>query len=209
MEEKKHRNLISVDEFQIALDDLKSPKRYLNDNVISMFAELQEQSLGDAYKDARWIILNTFFMTKMLQILAEKRGDAYLLNKMQRWIANYHRSQIDMIYIPMNMNGNHWVLYVVSVKYECVYVCDSLGNNTRYVDDVIHLFKLMYHKNFIYAQFLKPVLQQKNEYDCGVYTIEFISRFMNKQDLNSANMKWNRKLLINTFKVNRQYLVRP
>ena len=209
MEDKKHQNLISTQEFKIALDDLKTRDNYLNDNVINMFAELQERGLGLAYKDAPWIILNTFFMPKMLSIVAEKKDDAFLLNKMQRWISKYQRTRIDMIYIPVNVNGNHWVLYVVSTKYGCVYVCDSLGDDSRHTDDVIRMFKLMYKKDFIYAKFLQPVLKQKNAYDCGVYTIEFISRMMNKQDLSLGQMKWSRKLLLNTFNVNRQNLVRP
>ena len=208
MAEKKHHNLISKEEYKIVLDDLKSPENYLNDNVINMFAELQERSLGHAYADATWIILNTFFLPKMLSIMAEKKEDGVLLDKMQRWISKYRRTRVDTIYIPVNVNGNHWVLYVVSVKYGCMYVCDSMGDEIRYMDNVIHMFKLMYKKDFIYAKFLKPVLKQKNGYDCGVYTIEFLSRMMDKQDLSANKMKWSRKLLINTFNINRQNLVR-
>ena len=163
-------------DFRNGLKSLEG-KNYLNDTVLAMYASLLERDLGDSYRNSTWIVMNPQFFTLV------KQNQFRPSPKLSRIIKRYHRGNVEKIYIPTNMNDNHWILHVVNVKYGCVHVCDSLGNNTKYVTDLCNFFTSYYERPFEDSPFLAQVMQQKNEVDCGVYTLEFILRLTNRQDL--------------------------
>ncbi|GJV06711.1 phospholipase-like protein [Tanacetum coccineum] len=98
---------------------------------------------------------------------------------------------VDIVYMPLHCNGNHWVTCVVNLPSSIIHVIDSLPNDDRYHTLKAHLskwtsllnvmllkdghfqrtrrlpynFKLVYNDGFCF-----PIPGQRNFSDCGVVT---------------------------------------
>ncbi|GJV13288.1 phospholipase-like protein [Tanacetum coccineum] len=98
---------------------------------------------------------------------------------------------VDIVYMPLHCNGNHWVTCVVNLPSSTIHVIDSLPNDDRYHTLKAHLskwtsllnvmllkdghfqrtrrlpynFKLVYNDGFCF-----PIPRQRNFSDCGVVT---------------------------------------
>ncbi|GJT38169.1 phospholipase-like protein [Tanacetum coccineum] len=98
---------------------------------------------------------------------------------------------VDIVYMPLHCNGNHWVTCVINLPSSTIHVIDSLPNDDRYRTLNAHLSKwtsvlnvmlqkdghfkrtrrLPYNFNLVYNDgFCFPIPRQGNCSDCGVVT---------------------------------------
>ena len=85
--------------------------------------------------------------------------------------------------IPLHLNKNHWALCIVHFTRKKLIYIDSLGlDGKKHLENVFHFMQDDYfaHTNKVWeasewskVSLKKQVPQQKNLFDCGVYTILF------------------------------------
>lgn len=139
------------------------PRCWLNDNIINYYLHLlisnsKIQSLN----------FESYFYTSL---------DQRRFLSVDNWYKRTNIFSYDLIYIPININTNHWILATIE-NFKCkVTVYDSFKNNQSRV-----LNNIKYYLNAKYLQFFGVQLTnhwefvqeydlplQKNTYDCGVF----------------------------------------
>eukprot|EP00261_Vitis_vinifera_P028229 XP_010662334.2 PREDICTED: uncharacterized protein LOC104882098 [Vitis vinifera] len=123
---------------------------------------------------------------------------------------------VDIVYVPINVQASHWVLGVVHLHRRIIYVYDSLmgiNNNARLQVAIKPLAKLLPHilNAIAYYGFhgdtkvnyqeweierLQDIPQQENDGDCGMFVIKYAEYLMHNhplKSLTSARMDWFRE----------------
>jgi sentrin-specific protease 1 len=149
-------------------------REWLNDEIINFYFDMLNE-LGDR-KTYLW---NSFFWLKL-----SGDGQGYNYKAVQRWTT---RKKVDLfsyerIIVPMNIGRNHWALGVVDLGEKTVCYYDSLAANTihssfseymiRYLEDEFR-DKRRDAECPDFKEFTFPLVeppQQRNGYDCGVFT---------------------------------------
>lgn len=95
---------------------------------------------------------------------------------------------VDEIYFPVQHNV-HWLFIRVVLIEKKFYIYDSISENDDEEDvindvkkSVIQLLKELYKKKF--TSKIEKVPQQRNQYDCGIFTMEYARRLLLNQDIN-------------------------
>lgn len=118
----------------------------------------------------------------------------------------------ELIFIPLNIDGRHWVAVSISIRDRFIHFFDSLqsSNNERKLDDYakkIHSFLYKYGKSkerdlAEYKEWKiiheKNIPQQDNGHDCGVYALQFIECLSRRArfEFNQSDMSNMRKIMI-------------
>jgi len=149
--------------------------------------------------------------THFMEVLGKTR-EKYDYKKVKKWFPRLKKkwSEIDKFLIPTNVHGTHWILIVINIQERRVEALDSLGgdhmemikNVRRYVEDdmteriaqsgsgqsnkvsssvrvVLDWQCVNYHQKF------RDLPQQKNSYDCGVFTLMFGEMISRNLPINS------------------------
>eukprot|EP00927_Polykrikos_kofoidii_P085244 TRINITY_DN9218_c0_g1_i1.p1 TRINITY_DN9218_c0_g1~~TRINITY_DN9218_c0_g1_i1.p1 ORF type:complete len:887 (+),score=139.97 TRINITY_DN9218_c0_g1_i1:268-2661(+) len=194
---------VLVSRFNVALTRDKiqclRPSTWLNDEVINFYFKLmQERSRKPGFLNV-WFA-NSFFWPK----LSGKDHRDYNFKEVRRWTikAKVDIFKMDCVIFPMNVGESHWALGVIDFKAKGFRYFDSMFCNPhrnfvtflrKYVEDEhkskksspfpgIDSWDLIKHKD--------PVPQQRNGFDCGVFTCCFADYFSASKplDFSQADM---------------------
>jgi len=126
-------------------------------------------------------IFNTFFFTKLLQ------GNTYDYGRVQRFSRHAYQGNIfnlDILLIPIHINGNHWALMEINFPNKKIQYLDSLATfNDSYIKHTMHYLKDEHDNKFnlplpdinlwsLVAD-TQNTPKQKNGHDCGVFICLF------------------------------------
>lgn len=180
---RRSRQAIVNDKFNIAIsrDSISclSPTEWLSDEVINFYFEMMNER-GQAHADLpKCHFFNTFFYSKLIQ------GGKYQYANVRRWTRKTDLFSMDKIIIPVHL-GKHWTLCVINLRDKRYEYYDSMGGVAT-GHKIIKIMKQYIHdesmdkkkqpfvtddwETFIPDRYTLP--QQKNGYDCGVFTCKF------------------------------------
>ena len=171
------RNEVVVDHFNIemttALIQCLKEQTWLNGDVVNFYMEL----LGA--RNPKCHFFNSFFYTKL------SLGGVYTYKNVHRWSqkANIKIIELDKVFAPIHVGGNHWCMSCINFKKKRFEYYDSLGGQNvacleylrQYVQDEARLHSGVEEYDFngweVYTP--KDIPRQLNEYDCGVFACKF------------------------------------
>jgi len=176
----------SVDLTRRQLECLR-PGEWLNDEVINFYFKLlQERTKAIKASPQVWFA-NSFFWGK----LAGPGAKEYNYKEVRRWTikAKVDIFALDYVIFPMNIGETHWAMGAIDIKAKGFRYFDSMTDRPnknfvpflqRYVADEHKAKKSAPLQgaedwNLIPAE--PPAPQQRNGYDCGVFTCMFADRF--------------------------------
>jgi len=161
------------------------PREWLNDEVINFYFKLLQERSNKQESMKCWFA-SSFFWSKL-------SGDnsAYSYKDVKRWTtkAKVDIFALDSVVFPMNISSTHWALGVIDVKNSGFRYFDSMslrpGKNfvpflRQYICDEHKAKKggeLQDGESWDLISSNGSVPQQKNGYDCGVFTCFFADRF--------------------------------
>lgn len=150
-------------ETQLAFKRLSTPTNWLNDENVNLMAQLMIPSFFEtdkwgksnmAYIDSLNLVSNSF--TELVKKVKERE---------KNW-----REQIKFLFIGHNLDGNHWMFYVIDMNRKCVYVVDSIGIEDQSV--IQSCLKILFGKDagkFKIKQY--ELWKQADNVNCGVFSI--------------------------------------
>lgn len=175
-----------IDKFRIKITsrDLLTlcDRHWLNDNIIDFYLQLVKEDVNSR-KLNQIHIFSTYFYTTL-----KEKG--YIgVNKWGKR-AKVDVSELDMVFVPVNLHQTHWALAVIDNKNERFFYVDSLfGDGT----DILYLLmdymteetkknhgslnRRNYSNYSVIGKYECPT--QQNGYDCGVFTCtaaDYLSR---------------------------------
>ncbi|CAG8598409.1 12879_t:CDS:2 [Ambispora gerdemannii] len=183
--------------------DTLQPKRYINGEIISMYARLlnarvlERRSAGDVNQQDVFMT-NTYFYT-----LVEKARKSGNFKKLEKWLSNNNVPDIfkkDKLLVPVHL-GNHWVCAVININEKTISVYDSgarfgsggtqsIGPNLLEFIQGYHVLKKQQPDRDEWTVDLFPseIPQQPNGYDCGVYTMLFADYISEQREFDFDNL---------------------
>ncbi|KAK7250551.1 hypothetical protein RIF29_33058 [Crotalaria pallida] len=206
--------------------DCLGPEGYLTSTIMNFYllylkqqASLANRSLSDYH------FFNTFFYKKLKEAVSSKRSDKEtFFAKFRRWWRGVNIFKKPYILIPIH-EDLHWSLIIICIPDKeddsgpIILHLDSLGlHSSKSVFDNIKCY-LLEEKNYLDRECLSSdvpiaeriwkclprridtqsivVPQQKNEYDCGLFVLYFMERFieeaperLKKKDLDMFGKRW-------------------
>lgn len=165
------------------------PRTWLNDEVINFYFKLLQERCNKATQGPKCWFTNSFFWNKLSGGPA-KQNDEYNYKEVRRWTikAKVDIFALDFVIFPMNVGEMHWALGAIDLRHK----------GFRYFDSFIsrpHPNFVPYLRRYLADEHKSkkssslegledwPLLgidnlpQQKNCYDCGVFTCFFADRF--------------------------------
>jgi hypothetical protein len=168
---------------------------WLNDEIINNYFRLLHErdiKLCGIYKNRRKpsYYLSTFFLPTLLSVTDVKmdgKNDNYDFSRIKKKILDLmpFMEQLDIIYIPINVNSNHWILGVIFVESKMVMMFDSLyDGQTNKKNNLLRIggYLMRWYSDMVNYQRGGPLdgwkiavysgnIRQNNGYDCGMYVI--------------------------------------
>ncbi|KAL8111860.1 ubiquitin-like-specific protease 1D isoform X2 [Apium graveolens] len=203
-----------------------APETYLSSTIMNFFIRYLELSKITSDSDrSRYHFFTTYFYEKMKEAVQDKKNDMKdMFSKFRRWWKGVNIFQKAYIFLPIHEN-HHWSLVIICIPDkadESVPILlhyDSLGlhssgsifeniksflkkewtylkeketsSNCTIADGVWKNFPRRIEKQII------RVPQQKDEYDCGLFVLFFMQRFieeaperLQKKDLTMFGKQW-------------------
>ncbi|KAK7383182.1 hypothetical protein VNO78_28855 [Psophocarpus tetragonolobus] len=203
-----------------------APEGYLTSTIMNFYIQyLQQQALLTNRSLSDYHFFNTYFYKKLKEAVSYKQSDREMIfAKFRRWWKGVNIFQKAYVLIPIH-EDLHWSLIIICIPDKedesgpIILHLDSLGlHYSKSVFDNIKSY-LIEEKNYmdredvssevsiadriwrclprrIECQIIQ-VPQQKNEYDCGLFVLYFIERFMEeaperlkKKDLAMFGKRW-------------------
>lgn len=173
------------------------PCTWLNDEVINFYFKLLEERSRVGKAPTKCWFPNSFFWST----LSGSDGKTYNYKGVRRWTikAKVDIFAMDHVIFPMNIgHGTHWTLGIIDIKGCGFRYLDSMSKSLtpmanfipflrRYVDDEHKAKKngvaLDDPDSWQLLQAKSAVPQQRNGYDCGVFTCFFADYFSAGKDL--------------------------
>jgi Ulp1 family protease len=184
----------------ISFDSLKTlnGQNWINDEVISFFMRLlkirdtNRCSMDRLRKPIHFF--KSFFFNRIVNISGK-----YVYKDVHKWGKKQIKDifSLGKLMIPVNVDGNHWVLICVHFQSKRICYLDSLNR------DGLHLLKLM--RQYLKDEWRNGIHntegefpwndwnletsstssnpQQMNGYDCGVFTCMFADKLSNDEDM--------------------------
>ncbi|XP_074577057.1 ubiquitin-like-specific protease 1D isoform X3 [Curcuma longa] len=197
------------------------PKSYLTSSIMNFYIRYLQMSLSLVDRPKGYYhFFNTYFYKKLEEAIAPKASKESF-EKLRRWWKGVNIFQKSYIFIPVHRDM-HWSLVIICIPAKedesgpLVLHLDSLGiHNSHTIFEVIHLylkeewshmiqnsppqdlpFSDKIWKNFSRRVDSKMITvpQQKNEYDCGLFVLYFIEKF-----IEDAPERFRRKYLHSMF----------
>ena len=150
---------------------------WLNDEIINyFFCLMNEHSVG---VNNKCHFVSTSFYTKLME------GNTYNYNNIKSWVRRWTAGSIfsqHHIYIPVNINNQHWVLVVINFQHKKIQYYDSssypgqtyANNILRFVLDEATNEPNRVTRNIQMSGWTIDINtdvlpKQHNNYDCGIY----------------------------------------
>jgi sentrin-specific protease 1 len=161
-------------------------REWLNDEVIDFYFELLKERMkrnaNDDSKRAGSKVKAHYFNSKFAELL---RNGYYDYKKVKRWSkgAKVKIIELDKVFIPVHVGGDHWCLAVINFVKKRFEYYDSLGGSPgriftclrKYVQDEAASYSgqanydLSEWKDYV----PKDIPNQDNGSDCGVFTCKY------------------------------------
>jgi hypothetical protein len=184
----------------ISYDSLRTldGHNWINDEVISFFMRMlkirdaNRCSMDSLRKPIHFF--NSFFFKKIVNI-----DGKYVFNGVHKWTKKQIRDifSLEKLIVPVHVEGNHWALICVHFQSKRICYLDSLNRGG------LHFLKLMRQylkdewRNGIHgtegefpwlewklqSSSTLSIPQQRNNYDCGVFTCMFAVKLSNDEDM--------------------------
>jgi Ulp1 family protease len=172
--------IASRNNIQVTRDTLKclNDREWLNDEVINFYFDMLNDLPVPKRGRPKTFLWNSFFWLKL-----SDDGKGYHYRAVQRWTS---RKKIDLFsfdrfIVPMNIGRNHWALGLVDLKNKRIRYYDSLAAGTVHTGFAEYMIRYLEDEfrdkkkgeecpdlKFVCDPVEPP--QQKNGYDCGVFT---------------------------------------
>jgi sentrin-specific protease 1 len=182
---------ILIEKFNIPMTKDKfsclSPSTWLNDEVINFYMsilqerddtlviEYNKKEKDEKNKKRTSHYFNSFFFTKLLE------NGFYNYANVKRWSRKFDIFTKEKVFIPVNLHNTHWTLVVIYIQKKEIHYYDSMsGSGKTYLDASLQWLidegkekKNLIIKREEWKLFDKEshVPQQRNGYDCGMFTI--------------------------------------
>lgn len=163
-------------------------QQWLTDEIMNFYLQLIDQRCKatlmsnhpqDATRKQRCHFFTTFFWPK----LCNGAKSEYSYKAVSRWLkrAKVDITQLDSIYVPVHVNGNHWCLARVNFTQRQFEYYDSLGGEARNVFEFLRLYLRDEIGPDHIASFdlsswrdctMRGMPRQNNGSDCGVFTLK-------------------------------------
>ena len=151
--------------------------KWLKDDVLDAYMALLQQRSASSSKKHK------FFPTHFYQLIS---AENYHIRTGLQYVRDEDILEWDFLYIPINVNENHWVLVMVDLQGGRLFPMDPLGGNLktetayvkRFLDDLVQLRKPTMPKPWGRVM-LHGIPTQGDNYNCGVYVLlyaELLSR---------------------------------
>lgn len=182
----------------------EDPRGWLNDTIITAYLEAivdhALKSSGHKRGDTpKMVALSTYFYPKLAQ-----NGAA----SVDRWIKRSKiegkkMKNVERIFIPVNQNGTHWTLLVVSPKFKTIEYFDSMhGGSSHILRNAKHWVKHNLADDFVEDEWTivdgsGPT--QHNGSDCGVFvstTAKMISMGVDPLAYSDMDMPVQRRRIV-------------
>ncbi|KAG0486041.1 hypothetical protein HPP92_008136 [Vanilla planifolia] len=210
---------------ELSYCDIKclEPQQYLSSPIMNFYILYLQRPLSSANKiRGEYYFFNTYFYGKLEEALL-KKGDRFSrFQKLRRWWKGVNIFEKAYIFVPIHRDL-HWSLAIVSIPPKeddsCPIILhlDSLSlHNSKQILDVIHCYLTEEWKFMKIASSNIPISdkiwdevplkidkkeikvpQQKNEYDCGIFVLYFMERFiegaperLKRKDLSMFGSQW-------------------
>ncbi|XP_020572614.1 ubiquitin-like-specific protease 1D isoform X2 [Phalaenopsis equestris] len=209
---------------ELSFSDLKclESEQYISSPIMNFYIRYLQRSLSSVNKTkGQYYFFNTYFFGK-LEDAFSSTGDRF--SKLRRWWKGVDLFEKAYIFLPIHKDL-HWSLVIISISVKedeirpIILHLDSLGLHiSLLIFDVVRRF-LTEEWRYVKQNTSSPhvhtgemisndlplkidkkeikVPQQTNEYDCGVFVLYFMERFineapqrLNKKDLNMFGSKW-------------------
>nr|XP_017217396.1 PREDICTED: uncharacterized protein LOC108194972 [Daucus carota subsp. sativus] len=145
-----------------------------------------------------------YFMDPFFITLAMELDYTVLTERVKRFFVTWGScgigppiNEVDYIFVPANVNGNHWILMVLSVKEWGVMVFDPMTNKAEHAKEeqcVVGLLarmlrylgpRLTVPKEDPLVQVWDAMPKQNNYTDCGVYICKYMDYLLQGYDLST------------------------
>lgn len=175
---KRHDELIVEENgIEVRVRDLKTLKDtcWLNDEIINFYFQLIQKRSDNNLKYPKVYCFNTFFVKRL------REGGH---KAVKRWTKKVDLFSHDLILIPVHLE-NHWVLATVCMKNFMINYYDSMSGCKKEVLVALHKYledEMKDKKGEVLdtskwaSNVVKDIPQQKNGYDCGVFTCKYAER---------------------------------
>ncbi|KAJ6840312.1 ubiquitin-like-specific protease 1D [Iris pallida] len=201
------------------------PGMYLSSPIMNFYIQYLQRSLSSIDKSREeYYIFNTFFYSKLEEAVTSKGDRSTSFLKLRRWWKGTDIFQKAYILLPI-YRDKHWSLVVICIPEKedesglIILHLDSLGlHASGHIFSVVSSY-LKEEWNYLNGNSLLPELpiseriwkhlpcwiekekivvpQQQNDYDCGLFVLYFIERFiveapkrLRKRDLTMFGRRW-------------------
>lgn len=208
---------------ELSYSDMKclEPEQYISSPIMNFYIRYLQRSNSSVNRARReYYFFNTYFYKKLKEALITSKCDRSLqFSKLRRWWKGVNIFEKAYIFLPIH-EDLHWSLVIISIPPKedesCIATLhlDSLGmHNSSQIFEVIqrclteewkHLKQnatstctpppAPVHK---IQKIIIKVPQQKNQYDCGLFVLYFMQRFieeapqrLDRKDLNMFGREW-------------------
>ncbi|KAI0524008.1 hypothetical protein KFK09_003372 [Dendrobium nobile] len=193
------------------------PEQYISSPILDFYIRYLQRSLSYVYKNkGEYYFFNTYFFGKLEQALSSKGDRSLQFSKLRRWWKGVNIFEKAYIFLPIHKDL-HWSLVIISImppkedeSHPIILHLDSLGlHKSLLILEVVQCF-LTEEWKYVKQNASSPhissgekilidvplkvdkkeikVPQQKNEYDCGLFVLYFMERFINDE----AHQRFNR-----------------
>lgn len=176
----------SVDVKKSQLECLR-PGEWLNDEVINFYYKLLQERSKSKKEGPKCWFPNSFFWTKLSGNTKE-----YNFKEVRRWTikAKIDVFELDVVIFPININDSHWAMGAIDLRAKGFRYFDSMFSKPhKNFEPFLQRYLADEHKAKKGGKVLEgveewklltpesPVPQQRNGYDCGVFTCFFADYF--------------------------------
>jgi len=183
----------SGNSFTFSTIETLRPKKCINSQIIEVMVDmLYDRHVAKTKNQPTIIYLHNFFFKDIMK-------DGIYTFKLSKFKHMPTIDKIEYLFIPVHQ-GCHFFLMVYNFKTKTIKYYDSMFNEDRgneyskllltYIYDLYGHYHMNINKDEIKIDICKDLIpQQKNSYDCGVFTILFVDFLIDGIDFKSLNYK--------------------
>lgn len=139
-----------------------SDKTWLDDYVIDAFAELLTEKFAEDPNNAL-----SFHVFTCHLIPTYFYRSTYNFENVSTWTQHVHGTifEKNLLFFPLNLNNNHWLLAVVHVKSQLIFLFDSLSPNSHHRTHTDRFITVIEH--YLNDEYKRVYRKKKSFYSCN------------------------------------------
>ncbi|XP_024527147.1 ubiquitin-like-specific protease 1D [Selaginella moellendorffii] len=170
------------------------PAEFLNDTVIDFYIKYLQREAIDAERKEKFHFYSSFFFKKLSEAFDTEAKQVEAFSKLRKWTKGIDIFSKSYLFLPIN-DRLHWSLAIVCFSLSdggltpYIFHLDSLdnGHSSRELFKYIQKYLELEHAQMETAIEIKwretvkkrvEVPRQENEYDCGLFLLYYIKRFV-------------------------------